>query len=127
MDVQDPSREGAHERRREDPHEPGETDELDPVLVEEPLQRRIIGRAVREVLGVEEDRGDPGPRGAREGRRPLAIRDDDDDGRGKALPARGVEDRLEVGAPAGREDADAEAVQATSSTPRWPATISPRR
>ena len=125
MDVQDAAGERADEPAREDPHEAGEADEPDAVLVEHPGEGHVVRGAVTEVLRVEPDGGDAaGPR-ARERRRLLLVPNGDDH-------ARGVEERLEIRAAPRDEHADPQPVvvgarHATSSTPRAPLTISPMR
>src|SRR2546422_817956 len=88
--------------------------------------RPAIDRAM-----VDEERLDSCSPGAVQGCRPLPIGDHDDDLSRIVGSRRRIQEYLEIGAAARDQDTHAKAItrghQATSSTPRAPATISPIR
>ena len=89
MHVHDPARESVEERRREDPHVPGEHDELGAVLVRgmRPSRPRRSSRSPGRRPVLRDRRRAPGP-----------ARDD-----ARHVDVRGVDQRLEVRALAGDE------------------------
>ena len=131
VDVQDPSGIGTDEPGRQDPHEAREAHEADPSRLELADEGEVVGLATGKVLRIDETGGDAGRARSVERLRPLAIADHGDDPRGKAGPRARLEDGLEVRPTARGEDAETERRRpgrhAVSSTPRSPATISPRR
>jgi len=111
---------------------------MNPALQTSPTRRVVSSLTsqverlpVAEVPRVDGERLDACSPGAVQRCRPLPIGDHDDDLSRIVGSRRRIQERLEIGAPARDQDPHAKAItgghQATSSTPRSPATISPIR
>src|SRR2546425_10203600 len=108
VDVHQPSLPDADEHRSQEAHETGQADEADVVALERLRQHGLIGGPGAVVLRVQEERGHTGRRRALEGAGILTVGSDDDDARRIAEPGAGLQQRLEIRAATGGEDADAE-------------------
>ena len=104
VNVQDALRKMLDEHRREDAHESGQADELNPSRLEQSDERTLISAARGIAVRVHKERVDT------ETLRPLQrlglrpITDHEGHARVQSLCTNGLENRLEVGALSGTED-----------------------
>jgi hypothetical protein len=112
VDVDDALREAAQERGVDELHVAGEDDELD-AGAGQPVGHRRVARAAVRVLGDREDAGGDTRGGGALERAGAGLVGADGDDLDALAAVDAVEDRLEVGALAGGEDADLHAASST--------------
>ena len=106
MDVEDAIRKRVEQWPSHQPHEASQTDQTDLMLAKHFDDGGIVGMTVGMIARIEMDGFDAGMTRPRESRRVGAVGNDDGDRGIEATILDGIDDRLQIRAAAGYENAE---------------------